>query len=266
MKNYDRAMNHRSALLPRETKPRGLARFAPAILAMIGIVGGGKVCAQSPAAQSAGPAPLQRAVQPAESSPGPAVRVAGALPERATAPQAVQPATPAWPVEQPPNPAKVSWDGRDLVIEASNSSLREILHQVTASTITKVEGLNEDQRIFGSYGPGPLRNVLSQLLDGSGFNVLMMGGRSADSPLEVVLSPRPLPSAQTATSNQSRSNLRDDDADPPPNDHSTPHPPTDTNPFNLGGTPRDPDEMMQEILNRQHTADQQLQTPPGGGK
>ena len=33
------------------------------------------------------------------------------------------------------------------------------------------------QRIYGSYGPAPARDVLRQLLDGSGYNVIMVGDR-----------------------------------------------------------------------------------------
>src|ERR1700722_19490665 len=79
-----------------------------------------------------------------------------------TAPQA-----PASSASQSPDPAKVSWDGRSLEIEASNSSLNQILHQVAAATGARLQGLTQDQRVFGRYGPGPGRDVLWKLLDGS---------------------------------------------------------------------------------------------------
>ena len=53
---------------------------------------------------------------------------------------------------------------------------------------SKVEGLSQDQRVFGSFGPGDPRDVLSQLLEGSGYNVLMLGGQGDGAPEEIVLS------------------------------------------------------------------------------
>ena len=35
--------------------------------------------------------------------------------------------------------------------------------------------MNVDQRVFGTYGRGPARDVIAQLLDGSGYDVLMIG-------------------------------------------------------------------------------------------
>jgi hypothetical protein len=67
---------------------------------------------------------------------------------------------------------------------ATNSSLQQILSDVSTATGVKVEGTPGDQRVYGSYGPAPARDVLSQLLDGSGYNVLMIGdqgeGNAAD--------------------------------------------------------------------------------------
>jgi hypothetical protein len=75
---------------------------------------------------------------------------------------------------QPPNQARMTWDSSGLEIEASNSSLNQILHQVATVTGAKLEGLTQDQRVFGNYGPGQSSDVLLKLLDGSGYNVLMM--------------------------------------------------------------------------------------------
>ena len=58
------------------------------------------------------------------------------------------------------------WDSQGLKIDASNSSLAQILKDVATATGARWQGLEQDQRIFGSYGPGPARDVLTQLLDG----------------------------------------------------------------------------------------------------
>jgi hypothetical protein len=150
----------------------------------------------------------------------------------------------------------VSWDGRGLEIEASNSSLDEILHQVAVDTGVKLEGIVHDQRIFGTYGPGPARDVLSKLLDGSGYNVLMIGGRDADSPLEIVLTASSPDSPPTAVNN--RSNPEDEDAAEPPEPEQPP-PPAMKTPFGNGdsGSPETQQQIMQDILDRQQKIDQQ---------
>lgn len=154
----------------------------------------------------------------------------------------------------------MSWNGHGLEIDASNSSLDQILRQVAADTGAKVEGLAQDQRIFGTYGPGPARDVVLKLLDGSGYNVLMIGGRDADAPLDVVLTVSTPASPQTAANNQSRSNPEDDDAPAPPEPEPPPPPPMIT-PFGNGdsGKPETPQQIMQDILERQHKIDQQQQ-------
>jgi hypothetical protein len=160
------------------------------------------------------------------------------------------------PANEPPNSARVSWDKRNLEIEASNSSLNQILHQVVADTGAKLEGLTKDQRVFGSYGPGPLRDVLWKLFEGSGYNVFMIGGRATGAPLEVVLSERSLNSSPTLANDQKHG----DQPEPQPDDPAeTPTPQPVPNPYGNGGPPRDPVQFMQEILQRQQKIDQQQQ-------
>lgn len=100
------------------------------------------------------------------------------------------PPKPSWPVDEAPTPAAVTWDSHGLQVKASNSSLRQILEAVSTETGAKVEGLGTDQRVFGDYGPGPARDVLLQLLHGSGYNVLMLGDEGAGTPRVIVLSAR----------------------------------------------------------------------------
>ena len=63
---------------------------------------------------------------------------------------------------------------RKTLVNADNSALSGILHDISAKTGMTVDGLSRDQRIFGSYGPSA-REVLSALLDGLGYNVMMAG-------------------------------------------------------------------------------------------
>ena len=241
-----------------------------ALLVVLAILGGKNLPAQTNALQVSKPTQQQKvttkAAQPRRHA---ATHARDASTQRRPAPEAIAarppaPLAPLWPANQPPNQARVSWDSRGLEIEASNSSLSQILHQIAADTGAKLEGLTPDQRVFGSYGPGPRSDVLLKLLDGSGYNVLMIGGRDAATPLEIVLSARLPASPQTATNNQNRGNSVDDEAgkqlkpELQPNYPSEPpRPQPIQNPFASGGPPRDPQEFMQEILQRQQKIDQQ---------
>ena len=241
-----------------------------ALLVVLAILDGKNLPAQTNAPQASKPAQQQKvtteAAQPRRHA---ATHARDASTQRRPAPEAIAarppaPLAPLWPANQPPNQARVSWDSRGLEIEASNSSLSQILHQIAADTGAKLEGLTPDQRVFGSYGPGPRSDVLLKLLDGSGYNVLMIGGRDAATPLEIVLSARLPASPQTATNNQNRGNSVDDEAgkqlkpELQPNYPSEPpRPQPIQNPFASGGPPRDPQEFMQEILQRQQKIDQQ---------
>jgi hypothetical protein len=252
-----------------------ILRLSPSVIALLvvpAILAGENLSAQTQTPQGTTLAQQQKAVgKPAQARRHVSARPYAASTQPVPAPEAIaeQPPTspaPILPANQAPNQARVSWDSRGLEIEASNSSLNEILHQVAAATGAKLEGLAQDQRVFGSYGPGPECDVLSKLLDGSGYNVLMIGSRDADAPLEIVLSARSPASPQTVANNQNRDNSADDVArkqhepEPPP---VSPTEPSGTqsvqNPFGNGEPPRDSLQFMQEILERQQKIDQQQQ-------
>jgi hypothetical protein len=239
----------------RETLAAGLLFSVLAVLAVPAMLGGRKLLSQTqkPEQQEAAGKPRRRSAAHAYAASNPH-RLA---PEAIVAPPPALPA-PIWPADQPPNPATVRWDIRGLEIEASNSSLDQILHRVATDTGAKLEGLTRDQRIFGSYGPGPACDVLSKLLDGSGYNVLMIGSRGADAPLQIILSARSPASPKTGAHNQNRSNSEDEEAakqiEPEP-----PRSQLNQNPFANGESPRDPVQFMQEILQRQQKIDQQQQ-------
>jgi len=101
-----------------------------------------------------------------------------------------------WPANNKPDPASIVWDSNGLFIQASNSSLNQILREVSFKTGAAVEGIGADERIFGTYGPGPARQVLGELLDGSPYNVLMVGDLGQGTPRRIVLSNRPAVQAQ----------------------------------------------------------------------
>jgi hypothetical protein len=51
--------------------------------------------------------------------------------------------------------------------------------------------MGADERVFGDYGPGPVRDVLAELLEGSGYNILLVGDLGQGTPRRIVLSGRP---------------------------------------------------------------------------
>ena len=110
-------------------------------------------------------------------------------------------ASPPSLLDQPAAPPEISLSGDLLTIHAANSSLRAILDDLETRTGAKVEGLDKDERIFGVYGPGKPQDVLSSLLDDSGYNVLIAGRRPDGAPREIVLSTKqaaPAAAAQNA--------------------------------------------------------------------
>jgi len=158
------------------------------------------------------------------------------------------PELPQWPANEKAVQATVTWDSQGLRIEAANSSLEQILNDVAAATGAKVEGLSADQRVFGAYGPGPAREVLSRLLQGSGYNVMMIGDQGQGTPRKIVLtSPHAESSSPAIGSAPANDNDNDDDAD----SEEQPAVPPARPGIAPGGQPRSPQQIMQEMQQRQ---------------
>lgn len=187
--------SRRSFLLMRSaSRARGPAASA-AFCAALFFLSGALLAAQT----SPAPAPAAPAHKSVHTHKKPAAAVPA--PQPAPQPAPVLPPAPNWPANDLPAAASVVFDSRGLLIVASNSSLAQILKEVAIDTGAKVEGMGADQRIFGTYQPGPARDVLSQLLDGSGYNVLMVGDRGAGTPRRIVLTIPP-GSTMQATANK----------------------------------------------------------------
>jgi hypothetical protein len=148
-----------------------------------------------------------------------------AKPAAATvAPAPVAPPAPLPPAEQPANPATVDFKNGLLTVHAQNSSLISILNQIQHQTGLVVDGLSHDQRIYGQYGPGNISTTLSALLDGSGYDFVIVGGGSGHAAARLILSapgaagavatPPPPPAAVS------------NEAEPPPNATEVPPPET----------------------------------------
>jgi hypothetical protein len=173
---------------------------------------------------------------------------------------------PHWPINDNPNPPSVVWDSSGLHISASNSSLQQILNEVSTDIGTKVVGSVPDQRVYGNYGPGEARDVLSQLLQGSGYNVLLAGDIGKGAPSEIVLTPRrsgPASAPNAANAPQQH----DPDEDIPDQPEEEPQPqvqqppmPNEIRPgFGPNGPMRTPQQVMEEMQQRQLQQQQQMQ-------
>ena len=229
------------------------------VVLMAALYGAPMLSAQSPA--TAGPsAPAVPAHKRAHLHKRSAVALAQPLTPPAETPAvAPAPVVPAWPANERPTPASVTWDSHGLRIEAANSSLAQILEDVSTATGTKVEGFDADQRIFGVYGPGPARDVLSQLLQGSGYNVLLVGDQGQGTPREIVLSSRH-PGSAPPPANAAPANAGDEDVDT----EEQPQPQPGRPAMPPGGpvrTPQQIQEMQQQILQRQQQGQQPGQPP-----
>ena len=182
-------------------------------------------------------------------------------------PAPVLPPPPDWPTNDPPGAATVVYDSRGLLIVASNSSLAQILKDVSTDTGAKVEGLGTDprmtdQRIFGTYGPGPARDVISHLLDGSGYNILMVGDRGQGTPRRIVLSAQGGSTAQnTANKVPTQPSNDDTDADQPAPEPEVEQPPPPPSPTGPPVPLRTPQQIMQEVQQRQQQQQNGQQNP-----
>ena len=167
--------------------------------------------AARPKASDAHKRPVAHGHKKTKAKPSPEV-VAGVKPAVPAAPPA--PPKPDWPANEKPSPATIRWDASGLRIEAANSSLSEILQEIATLTGATVQGMGADQRVYGSYGPGTARDVLARLLDGSGYNLLLIGDQGSGTPRQIVLtSPNGAKStlpARPATSNDDDDVAQDD--------------------------------------------------------
>lgn len=191
-----------------------------------------------------------------------------------TVPEAPQAA--ASLLDKPAQPAQVQLNAGKLSVKADNSTLSGILRDISAKTGMKIDGLSRDQRIFGSYGPATPREVISSLLDGVGYNVMMVGELANGAPRELTLSPRTggavtggNPAMQMARQN----NSGDDDDDSVVEQQENPVPPRPETMAPEAEQPhspaqpgqiKTPQQMLQELqqMRQQQLQQQQQQTNP----
>ena len=99
------------------------------------------------------------------------------------------PQVPLTPSELPPKHAQVTYADGMISITADNSSLNQILRQISSNTGMKITGGVTDERVFGQYGPASLDQILTTLLDGTESNMVLVHGDGA-APVELILTSR----------------------------------------------------------------------------
>jgi hypothetical protein len=171
-------------------------------------------------------------------------------------PSKVEPPKPDWPVNNQPTPAKVTWDSQGLAIDANNSRLDAILKEISTQTGAKLDGEVGDERVFGIYGPGPARDVITQLLDGTPYNVLMVGDQGEGTPREIELSNRP---KGPAPANRGGGNSNDDDSDYEAQQPQVPQAPLRGAPFQQGNMPPDVQSRQERLEQLREMREQQQQ-------
>ena len=232
-----------------------LAGIAVAFVLAAALFGGTRLGAQRPGSAPSARSQGKPVVSPQASlaAPPSAARQAPAVSAPSVAPHA-----PDWPANDQPSDATVTWDSQGLRVVAVNSSLTQILKAIATQTGATLEGSNTDERIFGIYGPGPARDVICQLLDGSGYNVLLVGELGQGTPRQIILTARTAASSQPGKVNsQSAAEGQDTEAG---QEAQQPEPPPQGSPAGSRGPVRqDPqDRREQQLLMQLKMMQQQL--------
>jgi hypothetical protein len=217
----------------------------------------GQACAQGVPPQMRG-APTQ----PRANTPF--APVAGSIPQQQS------PAAPAAPVnmlQQPAQDAKIVFTNNTLSIQAENSSLAAILHQFSTTSGMRVTGLGNDERVFGTFGPGTPRDVLADLLNGTAYNLVLLGDLSNGAPRELILSPGTHGGDAPAVAAAAAPAAVEESA-PEPEDVPQPPPPPDVSPAPTTETPgtpgvRTPQQLFEQLqqMRQQQQQQQQQQVP-----
>jgi hypothetical protein len=98
-------------------------------------------------------------------------------------------ASPAKPEANRARRADVRYDSGLVSINANNSSLNQILREISRQTGMKITGGVREERVFGHYGPAPVADILNTLIDGTETNMVLRQTASS-TPEELILTPR----------------------------------------------------------------------------
>jgi len=98
------------------------------------------------------------------------------------------PLTPLTLEQQPTIPPQVTYRDNQLTILAQNATLADVLRAVRTQTGAAVDiPSNATERVVGRFGPGPARDVMAALLNGSPYNYVLLGSAANPNALEHVV-------------------------------------------------------------------------------
>jgi hypothetical protein len=197
------------------------------------------------------------------------------------------PSGPQGPVPQVPLDAipavapQVTYQDGMLTIVAPNSTLGDILRSVRKHTSAEIEiPATASERVVTRLGPGPAREVMAELLNGSRFNYILLGSpQDASALVRVVLVAKALPDAPAGAQpgaalgtapgavaanppeEAPEADAADDNADDNNADQGTAEAEPPAPPADQPGV-KTPQQMLQEMQQRQLLMQQQ-QSPNG---
>jgi hypothetical protein len=206
----------------------------------------------------------------------PKAKVRHALAPVAATPPPAAPAMPLRPEQMPATPPQVVFENGLLTVTAQNSTLGDILRAVRNQTGAVVEiPANATERVVGNFGPGPARDVLSAMLNGSHFNYVLLGSATNPDALErVILIVKSSTTEATATTETASTKppgpadnpgMANEEAEQAPeaNDMFAEEPAAQADdqpvaPFGQPPATRTPEQMLQD-LQQQQNVQQQIQ-------
>jgi hypothetical protein len=174
---------------------------------------------------------------------------------------------------------QVSYQDGLLTIVAPNSTLSEVLRGVRKHTAAEIEIPSAaSERVATHLGPGPAREVMAELLNGSRFNYILLGSPTNSNLLvRVVLVPKTADTAASANGDNAAApgtpaaNAADandpepatDEANDDASDQAATEAEQQSIPDQNQPGVRTPQQMLQEMQQRQVQMQQQSgQTPP----
>jgi len=205
------------------------------------------------------------------------------------------------PLEQMPSvPPEVTYKNDKLTILAHNSTLGDILRAVHAQTGAELDvPASANERVVAKLGPGPARDVLATLLNGTHFNYVMLGSPSdptsvqrvvltaktgADTTTTAVNTPppnqgmppnrfqQPMVAQQSATqegeaADDNSADAQDDsNADNADDQQQADQQQGDQQQQNGQQAPKTPEQLLQELLQQQQQQQAQPGQPPQPGQ
>lgn len=208
---------------------------------------------------------------PAQSKrPAVATSPAASLP---STPVTASPVLPLTPEQLPAHPASVTYADGLLTVSANNSSLNQILRDISLETQLKITGGVVDERVFGNYGPATTDHILNTLLDGTSSNMLLVHSHGS-TPAELILTPRnggPTPPNPNAIAQEQRDQQVEDQMqqesmrrrEAAEKSQELNHPPaaenTDQKPANAPKTPQEIFDQLQKLRQQQQQQQQSTQ-------